>query len=79
MNKKEILEEVNSILENYSRLVGRFSHLYEQLDDETADLVTKAGIGKWLDYAFTESMDELYFRALSWELEEQDLEDKEAI
>lgn len=79
MDKKEILEEVNSILENYSRLVGRFYHLYEEMDDDTADLVTKAGIGKWLDYAFTESMDELYFRALSWELEEQDLEDKEAI
>lgn len=79
MNKKEILEEVNSILENYSRLVGRFSHLYEEMDDDTADLVTKAGIGKWLDYAFTESMDSLYLRSLSWELEEQDLEGKKVI
>ena len=71
--KKEIIEEVTSILQEYTDIVKRFWRLYEELDDETADKLTKAGAEKWLKYAFTLSMDELWFESMSWELTEEDM------
>jgi hypothetical protein len=76
LTNEEVFKEVNSILVDYTDLTKRFWYLYEQLDDETADLVTKAGADKWLKYAFTLSMDELWFEAMSWELTPKDLETK---
>jgi hypothetical protein len=74
--KKEIVEEVTSILQEYTDIVKKFWRLYEELDDETADKLTKAGAEKWLKYAFTLSMDELWFESMSWELTKEDLETK---
>jgi hypothetical protein len=73
MNNEEIRDEVNSILKGYLDLTKRFWDLYEQMDDDTADLVTKAGADKWLKYAFTLSMDELWYESVGWELTEQEL------
>ena len=74
MTTDEVLKEVNAILVEYTDITKRFLNLYERLDDETADLVTKAGADKWLKYAFTLSMDELWFEAMTWELTKKDLE-----
>ena len=72
--KKGIVEEVTSILQQYSDITKRFWRLYEELDDDTADALTKAGANKWLKYAFTLSMDELWFESISWEVTLKDLE-----
>ena len=74
MNTEEIVEEVTSMLKEYTDIVKRFWKLYEELDDETADKLTKAGAEKWLKYAFTLSMDELWFESMSWELTKEDME-----
>ena len=71
---KEIVEETNLILSDYTKLVKRFWDLYENIDDDQAQLLTKAGADKWLKYAFTLSMDELWHEAVSWELTKEDLE-----
>jgi hypothetical protein len=74
ISTEEIIEEVTSILQEYSDITKRFWKLYEELDDETADKLTKAGAEKWLKYAFTLSMDELWFESMSWELTKEDME-----
>ena len=71
---KEIVEETNLILSDYTKLVKRFWDLYENIDDDQAQLLTKAGADKWLKYAFTLSIDELWHEAISWELTKEDLE-----
>ena len=72
--REEILEKTNLILSDYTKLVKRFWDLYENIDDDQAQLLTKAGADKWLKYAFTLSMDELWHEAISWELTKEDLE-----
>jgi hypothetical protein len=74
ISTEEIIEEVTSMLREYTDIVKRFWKLYEELNDETADKLTKAGAEKWLKYAFTLSMDELWFESMSWELTKEDME-----
>jgi hypothetical protein len=74
ISTEEIIEEVTSILREYTDITNRFMKLYEELDDDTADKLTKAGAEKWLKYAFTLSMDELWFESMSWELTKEDME-----
>ena len=73
MNHEEVREEINSILSEYTHLVKRFWDLYDGMSDDTADKITQAGEGKWLEYAFTRSMDELYFMSNEWEITENEL------
>ena len=71
--KEEILEKTNAILTEYTNLVMRFWDLYDEMEDEEADLVNKAGADKWFKYAFTMSLDELWHKAGNWELTKEDL------
>jgi hypothetical protein len=71
--KEEILEKTNAILTEYTNLVMRFWDLYEEMEDEEADLVNEAGADKWFKYAFTMSLDELWHKAGNWELTKEDL------
>ena len=73
MNHEEIREEINSILSEYTHLVKRFWDLYDGMSDDTADKITQAGADKWLKYAFTRSMDELWFESNEWEITENEL------
>lgn len=71
--KEEILEKTNAILTEYTNLVMRFWDLYDEMEDEEADLVNKAGADKWFKHAFTMSLDELWHEAGNWELTKEDL------
>ena len=71
--KEEILEKTNAILTEYKNLVSRFWDLYEEIDQEEADLINEAGADKWFKHAFTMSLDELWFEAGNWELTKEDL------
>jgi hypothetical protein len=73
MENQEVRDEVNLILNAYKDLTKRFWYLYEQLDDDTADKITQAGANKWLKYAFTLSMDELWHESVGWDLTEEEL------
>jgi hypothetical protein len=74
MERNEAIQKTNEILNDYTKLVKRFWDLYENIDDDQAQLLTKAGADKWLKYAFTLSMDELWHEAISWELTEDHFE-----
>ena len=72
--KEDILEKTNAILTEYKDLVRRFWDLYDEMEDEEADLVNGAGADKWFKYAFTLSLDELWHEAVSWELTKENLQ-----
>jgi hypothetical protein len=72
-SKQEILDKTNAILEEYKNLVMRLWDLYEEMDQEDTDLVNEVGADKWFKYAFTLSLDELWFEAGNWELTKEDL------
>lgn len=71
--KEGILEKTNAILNEYKDLVRRFWDLYDEIDQEDADLINEAGVDKWFKHAFTLSLDELWFEAGNWELTKEDL------
>ena len=75
--KEEILEKTNAILTEYKSLVLRFWDLYEEMEQEDAELVNEAGADKWFKLAFTMSLDELWHEAVSWELTKEDLQMEE--
>ena len=77
VSKQEILEKTNAILTEYKSLVLRFWDLYEEMEQEDAELVNQAGENKWFKYAFTMSLDELWHETVSWELTEEDLQMEE--
>ena len=75
--KQEILEKTNAILTEYKSLVLRFWDLYEEMEEEDAELVTQAGENKWFKHAFAMSLDELWHETVSWELTMEDLQMEE--
>ena len=75
--KQEILEKTNAILTEYKSLVLRFWDLYEEMEQEDAELVTQAGENKWFKHAFAMSLDELWHETVSWELTMEDLQMEE--
>jgi hypothetical protein len=72
MERNEVIEKTNEILNDYKKLVSRFWDLYEAIDQETADVINGAGEKKWFEHAFGLSLDELHFEAEDWELTEED-------
>lgn len=76
MNKNEAIEKTNEILREYKDLVSRLWDLYEAIDQDTEDLLNEIGAEKWFKYAFTLSLDELWFEAGNWEITEEDLKEK---
>lgn len=77
MERNEAIEKTNEILKEYKDLVSRFWDLYEAIDQDTEDLLNEIGAEKWFKYAFTLSLDELWFEAGNWEITEEDLKAKE--
>lgn len=77
MERNEAIEKTNEILKEYKNLVNRFWDLYEEIDQETEDLLNEIGAEKWFKYAFTLSLDELWFEAGNWEITKEDLKAKE--
>ena len=75
--KQEILEKTNAILTEYKSLVLRFWDLYEEMEQEDAELVNQAGENKWFKHAFAMSLDELWHETVSWELTMEDLQMEE--
>jgi len=76
MERNEAIEKTNEILKEYKNLVSRFWDLYEAMDQDTEDLLNEIGAEKWFKYAFTLSLDELWFEAGNWEITEEDLKAK---
>ena len=76
MERNEAIEKTNEILKEYKNLVSRFWDLYEAIDQDTEDLLNEIGAEKWFKYAFTLSLDELWFEAGNWEITEEDLKAK---
>ena len=76
MERNEAIEKTNEILKEYKDLVSRFWDLYEAIDQDTEDLLNEIGAEKWFKYAFTLSLDELWFEAGNWEITEEDLKAK---
>ena len=76
MERSEAIEKTNEILNDYKNLVSKFWDLYEAIDQETEDLLNEIGAEKWFKYAFTLSLDELWFEAGNWEITEEDLKEK---
>ena len=74
MEKGEVIQKTNEILNDYRKLVSRFWDLYEAIDQETADVINAKGERKWFEYAFGLSLDELHFVAEDWELTEEDFQ-----
>lgn len=74
MEKNEVIQKTNEILKDYKNLVNRFWDLYEQIDQETEDVINGAGEKKWFKHAFGLSLDELFFEASTWELTEEDFQ-----
>ena len=77
MERNEAIEKTNEIPKEYKDLVSRFWDLYEAIDQDTEDLLNEIGAEKWFKYAFTLSLDELWFEAGNWEITEEDLKAKE--
>ena len=73
MERNEAIEKTNEILKEYKDLVSRLWDLYEAIDQDTEDLLNEIGAEKWFKYAFTLSLDELWFEAGNWEITEEDL------
>ena len=74
MERGEVIQKTNEILNDYRKLVSRFWDLYESIDQETADVINAKGERKWFEYAFGLSLDELHFVAEDWELTEEDFQ-----
>lgn len=74
MERGEVIQKTNEILDDYRKLVSRFWDLYESIDQETADVINAKGEKKWFEYAFGLSLDELHFVAEDWELTEEDFQ-----
>ena len=74
MERGEVIQKTNEILDDYRKLVSRFWDLYESIDQETADVINAKGERKWFEYAFGLSLDELHFVAEDWELTEEDFQ-----
>ena len=74
MERGEVIQKTNEILNDYRKLVSRFWDLYEAIDQETADVINAKGERKWFKYAFGLSLDDLHFVAEDWELTEEDFQ-----
>ena len=74
MERGEVIQKTNEILDDYRKLVSRFWDLYESIDQETADVINAKGERKWFEYAFGLSLDESHFVAEDWELTEEDFQ-----
>ena len=74
MERGEVIQKTNEILDDYRKLVSRFWDLYESIDQETADVINAKGEKKWFEYAFGLSLDDLHFVAEDWELTEEDFQ-----